>query len=255
MAIVTPPNHSVNVNTNVLGGSTLREILLVEDNAQLASTILDQLSKEGYAARWAADGLEALAMFRRAEPDLILLDWMLPKLSGLDVLKQIRTISPVPVLMLTARTDETDRVVGLELGADDYVAKPFGMRELLARIRALFRRLEHVQQIVAGDRLGVFQTVEYQGRLRLEPDGYEAYLDSERLDLTRTEFDLLVLLASNPGRAFSRDYLIEVVWGETRVTGDRSVDNAMSRLRRKLGDLGEAIEAVWGVGYRLRREL
>jgi DNA-binding response OmpR family regulator len=167
------------------------------------------------------------------------------------MLRQIRQDSAVPVLMLTARDEEADRVIGLEVGADDYLTKPFSMRELIARVRALLRRIERVQQVLEADRAGADAALTY-GPLRLDPEAYRATLDEEPLDLTRTEFELLHLLLRNPGRAFSRTYLLDMVWGQTYVTGDLSVDNAILRLRRKLGDLGEAIETVWGVGYRLR---
>ncbi|MFN2157852.1 MAG: winged helix-turn-helix domain-containing protein, partial [Anaerolineae bacterium] len=176
-------------------------------------------------------------------------------LDGLEVLRQIRQ-SPsgaVPVLMLTARDEEIDRVIGLEVGADDYLTKPFGMRELIARVRALLRRIERVQQVLETDRVEADASISY-GPLVLDPEAYRATLDGRLLDLTRTEFGLLHLLLRNPGRAFSRAYLLDMVWGETFVTGDRSVDNAVLRLRKKLGDWGEAIETVWGVGYRLRRD-
>jgi DNA-binding response OmpR family regulator len=178
---------------------------------------------------------------------------MLPKLDGLEALRQIRQSSATPVLMLTARDEEADRVIGLEVGADDYLTKPFSMRELMARVRALLRRIERVREILAADRAGSAAVINY-GPLRLDPQAYQATLADESLDLTRTEFELLHLLLRNPGRAFSRAYLLDTVWGETYVIGDRSVDNAILRLRRKLGALGEAIETVWGVGYRLRRE-
>jgi DNA-binding response OmpR family regulator len=152
--------------------------------------------------------------------------------------------------MLTARSEEIDRVIGLEVGADDYLTKPFSMRELVARVRALLRRIAHVQRILEADRQPATGAVRC-GPLCLEPEAYAATLGNERLDLTRTEFDLLHLLMRNPGRAFSRSYLLDAVWGENYVTGDRSVDNAILRLRKKLGDMGDAIETVWGVGYRL----
>jgi DNA-binding response OmpR family regulator len=170
----------------------------------------------------------------------------------LDVLRQIRQDSPVPVLMLTARTEEMDRVVGLEVGADDYLTKPFSMRELVARVRALLRRIENVAQILAADR-ELEREILYYESLELDPVGYRAVLDGEPLELTRTEFDLLHLFLRNPGRAFSRSYLLDTVWRETYFPGDRSVDNAILRLRKKLGPLGDAIETVWGVGYRLRK--
>jgi DNA-binding response OmpR family regulator len=152
--------------------------------------------------------------------------------------------------MLTARGEEMDRVIGLEVGADDYLTKPFSMRELIARVRALLRRISHVQQILAEDRRRDRGAVSYAS-LYLEPDSYTATMSGNQLDLTRTEFELLGFLLRNPGRAFSRAYLLDAVWGESYVAGDRSVDNAILRLRRKLGDLGHAIETVWGVGYRL----
>jgi DNA-binding response OmpR family regulator len=219
-------------------------ILLVEDAADLAQVIVRELEAAGYNLVHAGDGLTALELHARHQPDLVILDWMLPKLDGLAVLRQIRQSSATPVLMLTARDEEVDRVVGLEVGADDYLAKPFGMRELIARVRALLRRIERVQQILATDR-AQSDAVLVCGALRLDPEAYRVTLDGRPLDLTRIEFELLHLLLRNP---------LDMVWGETYVTGDRSVDNAVMRLRRKLGDLGEAIETVWGVGYRLTPE-
>jgi DNA-binding response OmpR family regulator len=183
----------------------------------------------------------------------VILDWMLPGLDGLELLRRIRTSSQVPVLMLTARGEEADRVLGLELGADDYLTKPFSMRELLARVRAVLRRIEHLRESIAADRAAGRSEIEYKGGLRLDPEARSATLRGSVLDLTRTEFDLLCLLVRNPGRAFSRSYLLDTVWGENYITGDRSVDNAVLRLRKKLGPLEDAVETVWGVGYRLRK--
>ncbi len=238
-------------------------ILLVEDELKLAQVIVRELQAAGYETIHAADGLAALDMFARHSPDLVILDWMLPKLDGLEVLRRIRQggrqggaddrAAAVPVLMLTARSEEIDRVIGLEVGADDYLTKPFSVRELIARVRALLRRMDRVQQILQADRRTETQAVRYGG-LCLEPEAYRATLEGQPLDLTRTEFDLLHLLMRNPGRAFSRAYLLDAVWGENYVAGDRSVDNTVLRLRKKLGDLGEAIETVWGVGYRLLAE-
>jgi DNA-binding response OmpR family regulator len=228
-------------------------ILLVEDTTDLAQVIVRELEAAGYQTLCASDGMAALELHARRHPDLVILDWMLPKLDGLEVLRQIRQTSAIPVLMLTARDEEADRVIGLEVGADDYLTKPFSMRELIARVRALLRRIERVQQILEADRARSETEVAY-GPLHLDPDAHQATLDGEPLDLTRIEFELLHLLLRNPGRAFSRSYLLDTVWGENYVTGDRSVDNSILRLRRKLGGLGEAIETVWGVGYRLRQD-
>jgi len=226
-------------------------ILLVEDALDLARMIERELEAAGYHVLRAADGLTALQLHAGHQPDLLILDWMLPRLDGLEVLRQIRQSSAVPVLMLTARGEEADRVIGLEVGADDYISKPFGMRELLARVRALLRRIERVRQIVEADHVPGAAVITL-GPLRVDPGTYQATLDGRPLDLTHTEFELLYLLLRNPGRAFSRTYLLDTVWGESYVAGDRSVDNAILRLRKKLGDWGEAIETVWGVGYRLQ---
>jgi len=231
----------------------LPTILFIEDALDLAEVIRRELEAGGYRVRHAADGLTGLQAFAQQPPDLVILDWMLPRMDGLEVLRRIRATSAVPVLMLTARGEETDRVVGLELGADDYLAKPFSLRELAARVHALLRRIQHVQEILAADRRGDDDPLNY-GPLRLDPAAYRVTLDGVPLDLTRTEFDLLRLLLRNPGRAFSRSYLLDTVWGADYVTGDRSVDNAILRLRKKLGPLENAIETVWGVGYRLRPE-
>jgi DNA-binding response OmpR family regulator len=228
-------------------------ILLVEDALDLARVIVRELEAAGYEVLHAGDGVAALQLHASRQPDLVILDWMLPRLDGLEVLRQIRQSSATPVLMLTARDEEADRVIGLEVGADDYLTKPFSMRELIARVRALLRRIERARQVLEADRTGSDAVINYS-LLRLDPEAYQATLADAPLDLTRTEFELLHLLLRNPGRAFSRSYLLDMVWGETYVIGDRSVDNAILRLRRKLGDLGEAIETVWGIGYRLRRE-
>ncbi len=228
----------------------MTKILLVEDEMEMARVVRRELEANGYKVVHAVDGIAALEQAEREDPDLVILDWMLPKLDGLEVLRRIRQRSAVPILMLTARREEVDRVVGLEVGADDYLAKPFGMRELVARVRALLRRLARVQAILEQDRSEARHVVRY-GPLQLDPQAYMATRDGETLSLTRTEFGLLHLMMRNPGRAFSRAYLLDTVWGQSYVSGDRAVDNAILRLRKKLGDLGEAIETVWGIGYRL----
>jgi DNA-binding response OmpR family regulator len=225
-------------------------ILLVEDEVELARLIVRELNAAGYRAEHAADGPSALRQFAEARPDLLILDWMLPGLDGLEVLRRMRQSSAVPVLMLTARAEEVDRVIGLEVGADDYLTKPFGMRELIARVRALLRRQARLHEMLAADQASATAALRV-GPLELDPDGQLSRLHGQLLELTRTEFELLHLLVRNPGRAFSRAYLHTAVWGDAAIEGDRSVDNAILRLRRKLGNMGEAIETVWGVGYRL----
>jgi DNA-binding response OmpR family regulator len=243
-------------------------ILLVEDTPDLAQIIRRELEAAGYAVLYAADGFAALQVYAQKVPDLVVLDWMLPKLDGLEVLRRIRQSSAVPVLMLTARSEEADRVIGLELGADDYLSKPFSMRELVARVRAMLRRAERIREMVRvdraisapmdrtggerGDETGTHSQALCYGPLRLDPEAHLATISGQVIDLSKTEFDLLHLLLRNPGRAFSRAYLLDTVWGTEYVGGDRSVDNVMLRLRKKLGALGDQIETVWGVGYRLR---
>ena len=228
-------------------------VLLVEDTIDLARLIERELTGEGYRVLRAADGLAALNLHAREHPDVVVLDWMLPKLNGLEVLRRLRQSSPVPVLMLTARGEEADRVLGLEVGADDYLTKPFSMRELMARIRALLRRDERLRELLLADREGDEAPVDH-GVLHVDPAARLATLAGTPLELSKTEFDLLYLFLRNPGRAFSRDYLLDAIWGENYVAGDRSVDNAIGRLRKHLGPLGEQIETVWGIGYRLRQE-
>ncbi|MDQ2717581.1 MAG: response regulator transcription factor [Chloroflexota bacterium] len=229
-------------------------ILLVEDAYDLAQVVIRELEASGYYVLHASDGISALQLHEEQAPALVILDWMLPKLNGLEVLRRVRQTATTPVLMLTARGEETDRVVGLELGADDYLIKPFSMRELIARVRALLRRAEQVQQILKADHNHSSQDSLCYGSLCIDPQAHLALLDSVALDLSPTEFALLHLLLRSPGRAFSRAYLLDTVWGESYVGGDRSVDNTVLRLRKKLGSLGEAIETVWGIGYRLRSE-
>ncbi len=228
-------------------------ILLVEDAYDLAQVIIRELEASGYRVLHASDGLTALHLHAREQPALVILDWLLPKLDGLEVLRRLRQEAPTPVLMLTARGEEADRVVGLELGADDYLTKPFSMRELVARVRALLRRAELVQQILKADSTAADSPLT-RDLLYLDPQAHLTTLDSQPLDLSPTEFSLLHLLLRSPGRAFSRAYLLDTVWGETYIGGDRSVDNTVLRLRKKLGPMGEAIETVWGIGYRLRPE-
>lgn len=226
-------------------------ILVIEDSKNLADVICRELEQAGYAASAAYDGETGLQLIRQKNPDFIILDWMLPGKSGLDILHELGDNRLMPVLMLTARNEEADRVIGLELGADDYLTKPFSMRELLARVRAMLRRHERIQEIIRNDHTPTSGLLDW-GEIHVDPTRYYAAKNGIDLELTRTEFDLLTLFIRNPRRVFSRAYLLETVWGETYIEGDRSVDNAILRLRKKLGEQGEAIETVWGMGYRLK---
>ncbi len=231
----------------------MTSILIVEDERNLSNVIRDRLQEEGYRVLQAFDGPSALAVARDYAPDLIVLDIMLPGMDGLEVCRRLRAQSIVPILMLTARAEELDRVLGLELGADDYLTKPFSMHELRARVRALLRRVE-MMHAAGVPPPGEVLTI---GDVRLDTATNEASLGGQSLDLTPKEFALLFLLAQHPGRVFSRAYLLDEVWGYEAAAYDRTVDTHVYRLRQKLGadsELAQRIVAVRGTGYKLERE-
>ena len=226
-----------------------RTILVVEDEKTLREALADGLETEGYAVLQAGDGREAVEVFRKRHPDLVLLDLMLPELSGTEVCRILRAESGVPILMLTAKSAEVDKVVGLELGADDYVTKPFSFRELLARIRALLRRSE--QQPVSGEA----ETVDL-GRVKVDLSGRRLLRGSEVLPMKPKAFDLLAFLIRNAGHVFTRDQLLEHVWGYDYAGETRTVDVHIHWLRAQIeADPATPVylETVRGVGYVLRR--
>jgi DNA-binding response OmpR family regulator len=229
----------------------LARILIVEDEVALSDLIRSHLEKDGYTVDQAFDGNQALAAADRVRPDLVILDWMLPGMDGLSVCKEIRRRHLMPILMLTARGEVADRITGLQVGADDYLGKPFSIVELAARVASLLRRvaLDSARASSNSSQPITFAT------LVLDLAGHRATLAGSSLDLSRREMDLLELLLEHPGRTFSRDFLLERLWGSDFDGLDRAVDTQMVRLRRKLGGLGPCIETVWGVGYRFRPEL
>ncbi len=230
----------------------MHTILLVEDNVELADAIVRDLRGQGFQVVHVTGGEAALRESATHSYDALVLDWMLPDLDGLAVLRRLQEAGhTIPVLMLTARADEMDRVIGLEVGADDYLTKPFSMRELVARLHALLRRVERTKQLFASDRKTQGETLCWEA-ITLEPQTHRAWVDGQVVELTPIEFSLLALFLRNPGRVFNRAYLLETIWEQDHIPGDRSVDNAVVRLRKKITPYGEAIEAVWGVGYRLR---
>ena len=221
----------------------MKTILVVDDERNIVDLVRLYLEKEGFAVIAAADGEEALTLFRRHDPDLVVLDLMLPKLDGFEVCREIRRLGDTPVLMLTARSDDIDAIVGLELGADDYVTKPFNPRALVARVKAILRRTD-----ATTNRGG--RPIEV-GSLRIDPRRREATVNDRRLDLRAREFDLLVALARDPGVVLTRDALLEDVWGTDFPGETRTVDVHVAEVRKKLGDDGPAIETLRGIGYRL----
>jgi DNA-binding response OmpR family regulator len=225
-------------------------VLVVEDEVDLSKVMRDRLVADGHEVVVAHDGAAAMSNVAKRVPDVILLDWMLPDMDGLAVCRRLRENHLMPIIMVTARGDEVDRVLGLEVGADDYLVKPFSLRELLARVRAMLRRVD-----LDGRRQGAPATERIQtGPLVVDATSRVATLDGVPMHLTRKEFELLTVLVSNPGRAFSREFLVERVWGSDFDGFDRAVDTHVTRLRRKLGPLGDRIVTVWGVGYRFNPE-
>ncbi|MDR7542984.1 MAG: response regulator transcription factor [Armatimonadota bacterium] len=225
-----------------------RTVLVVDDEPSVRDLVSRYLSREGFVVHAAADGEAALAMARQLRPDLVILDVMLPGVDGIEVLRRLREWSQVYVLLLTARTDETDKVVGLSVGADDYLTKPFSPRELVARVKAILRRgrgaPERPQPLVLG-------------RLRIDPGERRVWKDNAQVDLTSLEFDLLLVLASHPRLVFNRAQLIERVWGADFFGDERVVDVHIKELRKKLEDDPSRpafISTVRGVGYRFEAE-
>jgi len=228
------------------------KVLIVEDDQTLLGVLRYNLAKEGYDVVTASDGAQALEVARSEKPEVIVLDIMLPKLDGFEVCRILRREMIVPILMLTAKTEEIDKVVGLELGADDYMTKPFSVREFLARIRAMLRRTEMMKQEVAASKEAQPSVVKV-GSLEIDPTRHQVSLSGSVLDLSPKEFDLLAFLASNPGRVFSRDYLLERVWGYDYAGGTRTVDVHIRWLRQKI-EVDPAhprhLLTVRGVGYK-----
>ena len=227
-------------------------VLVVEDEASFVEALSAGLRREGFAVDIARDGREALDRFEACRPDVVLLDVMLPRLSGLDVCREIRSISNVPIIMVSARGEEIDMVVGLEVGADDYVPKPYRLRELVARIRAVLRRAQ-VQaisaEVVSADSA---RSVEV-GDVLIDPQGHEVRVRGEIVRLPLKEFDLLRVLISNAGRVVTRDDLIEQVWGMDYVGDTKTLDAHIRRLRRKVETEPsdpQRIVTVRGVGYK-----
>ena len=223
--------------------------MVVEDEAQLAALVGSYLERDGFEVTVCHDGGEAVRVAREFDPDVIVLDLGLPGLDGVEVCRQVRTFSEAYVVMVTARSEEVDTLVGLSVGADDYVVKPFSPRELIARIRAMLRR----PRAMAGPRTTPRGFLQY-GPLRVDPEGREVWLGEDPVDLTRTEFDLMCVLARRPGTAYSRRQLIEAVWGPAGVGDEHLVDVHVGHLRRKLGDdptQGRFVRTVRGVGYRM----
>ncbi|HEX7735264.1 MAG TPA: response regulator transcription factor [Ktedonobacteraceae bacterium] len=246
-------------------------ILVVEDDIALSNLLCAHLEAEGYQVYQVFDGPGTLAAVEQQRPHLILLDWMLPGMDGLAVCRRLRQSYLTPIIMLTARTEEVDQILGLEVGADDYIAKPFSIRQVMARVRAMLRRVEldsnsgpaprsqPAAPLSSSSPAGSGASLNtpaplVRGLLRISAAERSVKLDGQEIDLTPKEYDLLVLLASHPGWVFKREILLQQVWGDSYEGFDRTIDNHITRLRKKLGPVGEKIDTVWGVGYRFKAD-
>ncbi len=221
---------------------THKTILIVEDERKLAELLKDYLTQAGYDTHWLASGDEVIPWVNETMPELILLDIMLPGKDGMTICRELRAFSNVPIIMITARVEEIDRLLGLELGADDYICKPFSPREVVARVKAILRRTQSPGAPAAS------------ARLRLDQDKYRATFDGQALDLTPVEFRLLNILYTQPGRVFTRNYLLDAIYADHRVVTDRTVDSHIKNLRKKLQSISpdeDLIRSIYGVGYKL----
>jgi len=224
----------------------MANILVADDNQQIASILEEYLKKEGHTPHIARDGEEALALFGKLKPDAVLLDVMMPKLDGFAVCREIRKTSAVPIIMVTARGEDFERIMGLDTGADDYIVKPFSPGELMARLRAVLRRMDRGQTSSAQSAA--------LGNLTVDLETYTARVDGREVTLTRKELELLFTLTSHRDKVFSRENLLESIWGYEYFGDSRTVDSHVKRLRAKLdayGPKGWEIKTIWGVGYKM----
>jgi two-component system response regulator BaeR len=220
-----------------------KPVLIVEDEPQLANLLADYLRQSGFEAFCLGDGAAAVDEIRTRGPALVLLDLMLPGKDGMAICREVRAFSNVPIIMVTARVEEIDRLLGLELGADDYICKPFSPREVVARVRAVLRRAEGGPEVSRRD-------------LELDAERFRAAFRGRALDLTAVEFQLLRLLASEPGRIFTRNQIMSVIYADHRVVSDRTIDSHVKKLRRKIAAASpdeELVHSVYGVGYKFEQ--
>lgn len=224
-----------------------QKIIIVEDEEKIAQILVDYLAKEGFTTTVLNDGSDAVETIRASDPAFVILDLMLPGKDGLSICREVRQFSTVPILMLTARVDEIDRLLGLEMGADDYVCKPFLPREVVARVRTILRRVQQQPAVTTEDK------IEYR-EIALYPKRFQCKIRGEELELTPVEFRMLQALMSQPGRVYSRDSLMELSYLDDRIVSDRTIDSHIKNLRKKKSDaLGddEMIHSIYGVGYKI----
>lgn len=220
-----------------------RKILIVEDEPRLASLLSDYIAQAGMSPHIIDNGLKVVDWVKEESPDLILLDLMLPGMDGMEICREVRRFSELPIIIVTARVEEIDRLIGLELGADDYICKPFSPREVVARVKAVLRRSSGREEVA-------------KSSLVLDDSRYLATLHDQKLDLTAVEYQLLCVLAKTPGRIYSRDQLMEKIYPDQRIVEDRTIDSHIKKLRKKMAafsEEGELIHSVYGVGYKFEQ--
>ena len=229
-----------------------QEILVVEDEPKIALLLSDYLSNAGYKVTTLDEGSSAVEVIKLKKPDCVILDVMLPGISGLDICKEVRQFSMIPIVMITARVDEIDRLLGLELGADDYICKPFSPREVVVRIRNILRRVSLAEQAKQSDDDKVDDTVEYRD-LSLNMERFQCLLAGKTITLTAVEFRMLFAMTSRPGCILSRDQLMNSAYTDTRVVSDRTIDTHIKNLRKKISEAysEDLIHSIYGVGYKV----
>jgi phosphate regulon transcriptional regulator PhoB len=248
----TKNNHATTIiaETDADSNTQALKALIVDDELPILEAVAYNLRKEGYISLTAADAEECLEVVRKEKPDIIILDVMLPTASGFEICRLLRKQTTIPIIMLTARADESDRVIGLELGADDYVTKPFSMRELMARVKTVLRRTENTASQLSTDKI-------ISGDLTIDSEKHLVIVRGQSVELSLKEFELLRFLAMHPGRAFSRQTLLDRVWGADAYVGDRTVDVHIRWLREKIeqdASTPKRLITVRGVGYKFQNE-
>ena len=224
-------------------------LLIADDNPQITSILSTYAIKEGYNVTIAVDGFDVLSKVEKTDFDMILLDVMMPKMDGFQVCRQIRTTNNVPIIMITAKGEDYERIMGLDIGADDYIVKPFSPQEVMARIKAIMRRLDG--KVTDKKQISL-------GSLSVDMDTYRVFINSSELLLTKKEIELLYTLANNPNRAFSRENLLDQCWGYSYYGDSRTVDSHMTRLRAKVDEIDHpewSLKTVWGIGYKLETDI
>ncbi|MBK1811186.1 response regulator transcription factor [Clostridium sp. YIM B02505] len=227
-----------------------KKILIIEDEENIAELLSHYINKEGYNTRIASNGTVGLQLVQEFMPDLILLDLMLPDISGFEVCKKISTDYIIPIIMITAKSDTVDKVLGMELGADDYITKPFNTREVIARIRSIFRRIDLISESITNNEPN---SIQIDNDIEIHIDRREVFKNNIKIDMTNKEYELLVYLAKNKGKVITRNELLDKVWGIEFVGDSRTVDIHIQRVRKKLDESKNSslIETVFGIGYKM----